>query len=59
MLFEERKWQLDDPVAKYVREFAGLRYTAPKRERQYDSRTRWRSHDDAPEVLSDTGGFSV
>jgi CubicO group peptidase (beta-lactamase class C family) len=25
MLFEEGKWQLDDPVAKYVPEFAGLK----------------------------------
>ena len=25
MLFEEGKWQLDDPVAKYIPEFAGLK----------------------------------
>ena len=31
MLWEEGKWTLDDPVAKHIPEFAGLKVATPER----------------------------
>jgi CubicO group peptidase (beta-lactamase class C family) len=57
MLFEEGKWQLKDPVAKYIPEFAGLKVYAT------DAKGNMTLVDQAHpvtmrELMSHTGGFT-
>jgi CubicO group peptidase (beta-lactamase class C family) len=57
MLFEEGKWQLDDPVAKYVPEFAGLKVYGTDAEGNMTLGDQ-RHPMTMRELMSHTGGFT-
>src|SRR6201996_3468299 len=57
MLFEEGKWQLDDPVAKYIPEFAGLKVYGT--EANGNTTLKDQVHPvTMRELMSHTGGFT-
>ncbi len=53
MLWEEGKWPLDDPVAKHIPEFAGLKVTSPNGEVAQTRPMTMR------QLMSHTAGFDV
>jgi CubicO group peptidase (beta-lactamase class C family) len=57
MLFEEGKWQLNDPVAKYIPEFANLKVYAT--DAQHNMTTVEQTHPvTMRELMSHSGGFT-